>query len=170
MNLLFFIPNTNRTDQTKSTRLNSANTNRVHHIKGPVFHCATQVYNQSLHPPSTLHFIKYKQTYTLISKRTHLHHLPKPQFILTKPLPASPSKPNTSTNPLQWPLQTSPTPALPSTPSPHPAATATRCACSKPRAEANSTCLRALCRARASFTCRRARSRAAVSFTCLAAR
>jgi hypothetical protein len=123
------------------------------------------------HPSIHLHLSTLpstnKLTHSLVSLlhyHSHTHTL-----ILTKP-PAFQVNQTNLPQSKQWPLQTSPTLALPSTPSPKAVVTATRCALSK--TAASSTCLHALSRARVSFTCPHVlfKARVTVSFTCLAAR
>jgi hypothetical protein len=90
--LLFIILKTNHTDQTKQHPPAQPTRTEPTSSKIPTSIVHTLLYNPLTYPPSTLHFIKYKQTYTLISKtpssfQTHTHtYLPKHSF---------PSKPPT---------------------------------------------------------------------------
>jgi hypothetical protein len=81
--LLFFIPKSHHTNQTKQhTPTQPTRTGSTSSKTAPsIVHAL--LYNPLTHLPLSLHFIKYKQTYTLISKspsnshNTHTHNLPK---------------------------------------------------------------------------------------------
>ncbi|KEQ90188.1 hypothetical protein AUEXF2481DRAFT_606856 [Aureobasidium subglaciale EXF-2481] len=133
---LFFISQTNHTDQViedqaNAFRLCQHHPSRQHQSNPP--HCLTSLYNHP-QPTTSSHSLHQVQT------NLHTHYFPKYQTTHTLTLHNK-----------QWLHSNSQSPAPQSTTPPWSAATATKCASSKEKA--NSTFLPALCRLKVEDSC-----------------